>query len=189
MAAALVIGALALWFAPREALDWQPRAALSQPWRLWTAAFVHWSPTHLLANVLAATAVGAFGVSARVPASAAWAWFLAWPLSHAALLLQPQLLSYGGLSGMLHGGVAVVTLHLAWRETGQRRAIGVAVLAGMGVKLALEQPWLGPTQIDADWDIPLAPLGHLTGALCGLACGSVVLLIAPPSHATTTHEE
>ena len=29
----------------------------------------------------------------------AWAWFVAWPLTHLGLLLQPSLLHYGGLSG------------------------------------------------------------------------------------------
>ena len=171
------LAALAGWPAPREALDWQPSLALAQPWRLWTAAFVHLSPLHLQANLLGCATVAAFGLVAAVPRSAAWAWLAAWPLTHAALALQPQLLHYGGLSGLLHAGVAVVALHLAWRDRGRRRAIGWAVLAGLAAKLVLEQAWLGPTQAAPGWDIPIAPLAHLSGAIAGMLCGALALAL------------
>ena len=172
------IGALLLWSAPREVFDWQPQFALSQPWRLWTAAFVHWSPRHMGANLLGCVAVAAFGVAAQVPRHATWAWLVAWPLTHATLALQPLLLHYGGLSGALHAGVAVAALHLAWRAHGRRRRIGWGVLAGLAAKLLLESPWQGPTQVMAGWDIPIAPLAHLTGAASGLLCGAVAQVIA-----------
>ena len=178
IATGLALASLLLWFAPREALDWQPQRALAQPWRWWSAAFVHWSPLHLAANLLGSVVVAAFGIAARVPRHAAWAWLAAWPLTHAALAWQPLLLNYGGLSGVLHAGVAVAALHLAWREQGRRRAIGWAVLAGLGVKLALERPWAGPTQQVAGWDFAIAPLAHLTGAVAGLLCGAVAEAVA-----------
>jgi len=178
LAFGLALGALLLWPAPREALDWQPQFALSQPWRLWSAAFVHWSPLHLLANLLGCAAVAAFGIAARLPRDAAWAWLAAWPLTQAGLALQPALLHYGGLSGVLHAGVTVAALHLASQGRGRRRVIGWAVLAGLAAKLALESPWQGPTQVVAGWDIPLAPLAHLTGAASGLLCGAVADAIA-----------
>lgn len=171
-------GALLLWSAPREAFDWQPRFALSQPWRLWTAAFVHWSQLHLMANLAGCAAVAAFGIAAQLPRRATWAWLAAWPLTQAALALQPLLLHYGGLSGVLHAGVAVAALHLAWRAHGRRRGIGWAVLVGLAVKLALERSWQGTTQIVTGWDIPIAPLGHLTGATSGLVCGAIAQLIS-----------
>ncbi len=174
----LAFGALVLWPAPRDALDWQPQLALSQPWRIWTAAFVHLSPLHLQVNLLGCAVVAAFGIAAQLPRHATWAWLAAWPLAHAALALQPLLLHYGGLSGVLHAGVAIAALHLAWRERGRRLAVGWAVLVGLGVKLALEGPWLGPTQVSAGWDIPIAPLAHLTGAASGLLCGAVAQVIA-----------
>jgi rhomboid family GlyGly-CTERM serine protease len=172
------IGALLLWSAPREVFDWQPHLARSQPWRLWTAAFVHWSPLHVQANLLGCAAVAAFGVTAQVPRHATWAWFVAWPLTHATLALQPVLLHYGGLSGALHAGVAVAALHLAWQARGRRRLIGWAVLAGLAVKLLLESPWRGPTQVMAGWDFPVAPLAHLTGAASGLLCGVIAQVVA-----------
>ena len=178
MATALALGALALWFAPRELLDWQAALAWSQPWRLWTAAWVHLSPLHLQANLLGCAVVGMFGIMARVPRHAVWAWLAAWPLTHAALAVQMQLRHYAGLSGLLHAGVAVAAWDLAWRRDGRQRAIGVAVLAGLALKLALEQPWLGPTQAVPGWDIPIVPLAHLTGAVAGIVCGVVAHALA-----------
>ncbi|MDP1693103.1 MAG: rhombosortase [Burkholderiaceae bacterium] len=177
VAIALALGALALWFAPREAFDWQPGLAVTQPWRLWTAALVHLSPLHLQANLLGCAVVAAFGTVAGVPRRAAWAWLAAWPLTHAALALQPRLLHYGGLSGLLHAGVAVAALHIAWQAPRHHRFIGLAVLVGLGAKLAFEQAWIGPTQAVAGWDIRIAPLAHLTGAAAGLLCGTGALWI------------
>jgi len=180
LAIGLALGAMLVWPAPREALDWQPQLALSQPWRLWTAAFVHWSPMHLQANLLGCVAVAAFVVAARVPCHATWSWLVAWPLTQATLALQPLLLHYGGLSGVLHAGVAVTALDLVVQAGWRRRAIGWAVFAGLAIKLASERPWIGPTQVVVGWDIAIAPLVHLTGTAAGLLCGAVALAIAGP---------
>jgi rhomboid family GlyGly-CTERM serine protease len=179
----LALGAILAWPAPREALDWQPQLALAQPWRLWTAAFVHWSPMHLQANLLGCVAVAAFGVAARLPRHATWSWLAAWPLTQAMLALQPLLLHYGGLSGVLHAGAAVAALDLVLRAGWRRRMIGWAVLGGLAAKLALERPWAGPTQIVPGWDIAIAPLVHLTGTVAGLLCGAVALALARPRSA------
>jgi rhomboid family GlyGly-CTERM serine protease len=186
MGTAFAVGACVAWFIPREALDWQPQLALRQPWRLWSAALVHFSPTHLVANLLGSAVVVAFGIAARLPRRAAIAWLVAWPLGHAALSLQPQLLHYGGLSGVLHAGVAVAALHLTQRERGHRRAIGSAVLAGLVIKIVFEQPLAGPTQALPGWDFRIAPLAHLTGAAAGLLCGAVAEAIAGPRSGGTT---
>lgn len=131
-----------------------------------------------MANVLGCAAVAAFGVTAQVPRHVTWAWLAAWPLTHAALALTPQLQHYGGLSGVLHAAVAAAALHLTWRTTGRRRSIGWAVLIGLAVKLLLERPWLGPTQLVPGWDIALVPLAHVTGAFGGLVCCAIALSIA-----------
>jgi hypothetical protein len=164
MAIALALGAVALWFAPREALDWQAPLA--------------WSPWHLQANLLGCAVVAVFGIAAGLPPRATWAWLAAWPLTHVLLALQAQLLHYGGLSGLLHAGVAIAALELAWQGRGRRRLIGGAVLAGLAAKLLLEQPWIGPTQGVAGWDFRVAPVAHLNGAVAGLVCGAVAQAIA-----------
>jgi rhomboid family GlyGly-CTERM serine protease len=182
LAIALAIPALATWFLPREALDWQPGRAVVQPWRWWTAAWVHLSPFHLLANLLGCAVVAAFGIVAGLPRHAAWAWLAAWPLTHVALAIQPQLQNYGGLSGVLHAGVAIAALHLALDPPGRDRLVGCAVLVGLAVKLALEHAWLATPQAVPGWDIRIAPLAHLTGTVAGLLCGVTARWVASHRH-------
>lgn len=161
---------------PTASLDWQPALITAQPWRVWTAAFVHWSPQHLLAGVAGCVTLAAFGAAARLPPHAALAWLLAWPLGHLGLFVQPSLLHYGGLSGVLHAGVAVAALSVACDERGALRALGVAVGAGLLIKLAFEAPF--ETAPAHGWSIALAPLAHATGALAGALTWSAIRLAA-----------
>ena len=152
-------------------LRWQPELAWSEPWRLISAAWVHLSPLHLAANLLGTALVAALGTVAGCGRRAAIAWALAWPLTHAALLLQPSLTRYGGLSGLMHAGVAVAICQLLCAERGRRQRIGAALLAGLVTKLLLEAPWQGgPLRQMPGWDIAIAPLAHSTGALAGGLC-------------------
>lgn len=171
------VAAMLAWGWPSVALDWQPGLAWQEPWRAWTAAWVHWSPLHLGTNLLAAAVVGAFGWAAQVPTAAALAWALSWPLTQWGWLLRPELAHYGGLSGILHGGVAIVCAWLLLRTRGWRRAIGAAVALGLAVKLIQEQP-LGPAlRHGAEWDIAVAPLAHTLGAAAGLLCAALLTVI------------
>jgi len=101
-------------------LDWQPRLGLQEPWRLWTAAWVHWSTAHLLVNLAGAAVVAFVGRRARLPWGATAAWLAAWPLTQALMAavdsdrLGAAMPHYGGLSGVLHAGVVVLGLTLAW---------------------------------------------------------------------------
>lgn len=175
----LTLGAAAGWLRPANELDWQPALALAEPWRAWTAAWVHWSPRHLGFNLAGGAVLAWFGAAARLPARMSLAWLLAWPLTHLGLLVQPALSHYGGLSGVLHAGVAVAATWLLWAEHGRRRAIGAAVAAGLLLKVALERPWAGPLAAVDGWDIALAPLAHASGALAGAL--SAALLLAWPT--------
>lgn len=170
---ALAVVAALLFSAPRNALDWQPARALAEPWRVWTAAFVHWTPWHLAANAIGCAVVAAFGWAAQVPPRALLAWLAAWPLTHLALALQPALVSYGGLSGLLHAGVAVAAWQPLRHAEGRARMLGALVLIGLAVKIVLEAPWRAPTQVLPGWDFPVAPLAHATGALAGLLCAAI----------------
>lgn len=171
MAFGAVLGALA----PRDALEWQPALALRQPWRWFSAAAVHYSAAHLGVNLLGAALVGALGWAARVPAAMALAWILAWPLTHLALLLQSELTHYGGLSGVLHAGVAVVAVHLVCEGAGHR-IIGAVMTVLLAAKIAGEAPWV-PVH-HAELGIVVAPLAHATGAVAGAACAGLCGAIA-----------
>ena len=175
LCAAAALGALAARLVDPALLRWQPELAVSQPWRLVTAAWVHFSALHLQANLAGCAVVAALGHAAGCDRRAATAWALAWPLTQLGLLAQPALPAYGGLSGVLHAGVAVAAWQLLRGERGARRWIGAAITAGLLAKLLLEAPWQGPLRQVPGWDIAIAPGAHASGALagwlCALACG------------------
>jgi rhomboid family GlyGly-CTERM serine protease len=174
LSALLAAGALLGWFVPSPLLDWQPGRVVAEPWRWFTASWVHWSTMHLGGNLAATALVALFGVSAGVPPRAALAWLLAVPLTHLGLLLQPTLLHYGGLSGVLHAGVAVVLVHLLRDTRGRPRSIGAMVTLGVLMKLLLEEPWGAPLRQTPGWDIAIAPLAHATGTLAGALAALLV---------------
>jgi membrane associated rhomboid family serine protease len=173
-AAVLVLGAALAWGVPSTVLDWQPGLVWLQPWRWWTAVFVHYSVPHLVGNLLATALVGAYGWAARVPLRVSVSWCLAWPLMHLALLTQPGLLHYGGLSGLMHAGVACV--NMALMLSGRRAQVLVgAIMHGMlSLKIISETPWLSAVQSSPDWDIPIASIAHLTGFMVGMVCSGWV---------------
>ncbi|MFY7865122.1 rhombosortase [Roseateles sp.] len=164
---------------PSHALDWQPERALSEPWRAWTSALVHWSPQHLWANLAACAMVTLFGWGAKVPTRCALAWLLAWPLSQLILWSQPELRHFGGLSGILHAGVAVVLVELLHRQ-GRERFVGVCVSLGLLIKLWQEQPFGEVLRHLPEWDIAVVPFSHFAGAVAGALCA--LLLYRWPRH-------
>ncbi|MCG3188555.1 MAG: hypothetical protein LKCHEGNO_00616 [Burkholderiaceae bacterium] len=132
---------------------------------------MHWSDAHRWANAGGALLVAIFGWRAGCDRFDALAWFAAWPLTQLGLLAQPALLHYGGLSGVLHAGLVVAAISLCQREQGPRRVLAALVLAGVALKVALEQPWQGPLQRMPGWDIAIAPAAHASGAVMGALCG------------------
>jgi rhomboid family GlyGly-CTERM serine protease len=182
----LALPSLLVWPQHRLALQvlgWSAAAPWSDPWRWWSAAWPHLNAQHLLANLVGCGVVMALGWVADLPRRAAWAWLLAWPLTHLALAGQPGLALYGGLSGVLHAGVAVAASAVLLRRQRGESAIAAAVLAGLGVKLALEW-WAEPGSPGAlthppGWDMAVVPRAHLTGALAGLVCGVALCRRAP----------
>ena len=113
-----------------QALDWQAALGLREPWRLWTCAWVHWSAAHLAVNLAGGAVVAFVGWRARLPAAAAVAWCVAWPLTQGLMAaIRPAELAaamphYGGLSGVLHAGVVVLGLCLAWPVARRRPRLG-----------------------------------------------------------------
>ena len=172
---AILLGACALagWPLPREAIDWQPALAAREPWRAVTALGVHYSVEHLVANLAGAALAGVFGMVAQVPARLAWAWLAAWPLTQLGLLVRPDLAHYGGLSGVLHAGFAVVVAFLLITGTRAQRWAGGAALLGLCAKIVGESPWGDTLRHPPGWDIAVVPLAHATGALAGALCATI----------------
>ena len=169
MAAGAVIVHLA---ADPATVEWQPGRWLDQPWRWWTAAFVHLSPAHFAVNLLATALLAAFGAAGDVPWRTTVAWAAAWPLTQLGLLSMPALQHYGGLSGLLHAGAGAAAVFLAVSGRGRQRAVGFAVLGLLGAKVLSETPWRAAVQASPHWDIPVAPIAHLTGAMAGVLCSA-----------------
>ena len=132
----------------------------------------------MLLNLLGCAALIAWGNAATLGRRHTLAWLLAWPLTTLLLATSPSLLRYGGLSGLLHAGVAIGAWALFWHCQGQRRMVGALVLAGLALKLLFEEPllahWLG-------LNVPKLPLAgapgfvvasyaHFAGAMAGLFC-------------------
>jgi rhomboid family GlyGly-CTERM serine protease len=182
LAAALAGGACTVFVADTNAaLDWQPSLVLRQPWRAWTAAWVHFSALHLAANLTGCALVAALGIVARVPLRIAVAWLIAWPLTQLGLLLRPDLLHYGGLSGVLHAGVAALSIHLIVSADGARRLVGVGLLAGLAIKVGIEAPWEEALRHPPGWDIAVAPFAHASGLVAGAALAAVAEALRPRS--------
>ncbi|MBX3622580.1 MAG: rhombosortase [Rhizobacter sp.] len=187
LAGVLLVGSLVEFAASlTPQLEWQPEHALGQTWRVWSAAFVHYSRLHLVGNLTGLALTAAFGWVSRVPPSAAAAWAVAWPFTHLAFFwLAPELRHYGGLSGVVHAGVAIVLTHLFITGTRGQRAVAAAVLAGLVAKILTETPWRGAVQHPQGWDIAIAPIAHVTGVLSGtlaaLAAHALHRLTAPRS--------
>jgi rhomboid family GlyGly-CTERM serine protease len=186
-------GAVLGWFLPASALIYDTARNAHEPWRWWTPVAVHLSLLHLAANGAGSLAVGAVGLAGRVPPRTALAWVLAWPLTHAGLVLAPDLLRYAGLSGVLHAGVAVLGVHLLVRpgdgdpdpqRRTRRRLVGLALLVVLAAKVLAEQPFAGPAARAVDgWDIAVAPVAHAVGALAGLLAALAVEIGSAWRHA------
>jgi rhomboid family GlyGly-CTERM serine protease len=181
LAAVLALGAVLAFVAGARvhaAIDWQPALAGRAPWRAWSAVFVHYSALHLLANLVGLALVAALGWFAPASRATAIAWALAWPLTQIGLLARPDLLHYGGLSGVLHAGVACVGWQLVVHAHGRRRAIGALVLVGLALKVARETPWGAPLREAPGWDIATAPFAHASGLVAGLLAAAVCDAVA-----------
>ena len=189
MASALALGSLLLSLTAAAGvaglagrLDWQPDQAWSEPWRWWTAAWVHHGLPHLAANLLGCAVLAALGWTAGLSRRWAVAWAAAWPATHLALLLQPALSHYGGMSGVLHAGVAVAAAALwcapARGDAGLHRHTGLWIAGGLLVKVALEQPWRAALRAEPMLGVMSVPLAHAAGA-AGWALAAALACAAP----------
>ncbi len=176
----LVSAAVLAWWADSAMLDWQPQR-WPEAWRWWSAALVHWTPMHLGANLLATALVAAYGWVARVPAPVALGWVASWPFTHLALLAKPELLHYGGLSGVLHAGVAATTVWLVLHGHGAQRAVGWMMAIGQSAKLLVEEPWGAAIHVPSELDVAVAPLAHASGSIAGALFALMALRLTRPA--------
>ena len=170
------VASMLLWWASKdqvEALTWQSMAWQSQPWTLWSTAWVHMNTPHLIGNQIALGALAALAWIVHPPRLCTLAWLLAWPLTTLTLLWWPQIGYSVGLSGVLHAGAMVLAVHLLLKRMAvpeARRWGGLLALAVLA-KLALEQGWSHPVVWSPGNEMSVVQAAHLAGSAWGLALG------------------
>jgi rhomboid family GlyGly-CTERM serine protease len=166
-----LLGLLSTQISPDGHWALHPAAGLHQsPLNWWTCAWVHANTRHLVANLGGLALILSLGWVLKMPPRAALAWLLAWPITHLALLLDPRLEAYYGLSGVLHAGLSVIASMLITQKNRPKRwaAYGWALLAGMVVKCWLENPAWQALLPRPDLAMNAAPMSHWAGTLVGI---------------------
>jgi len=152
----------------RPAAGWQ-----QAPWVFWTTAWLHGSERHLVFNLLGLTVLAAMGWRTRLGPMWAFMLWLAWPLTHLALLLDPRLTHYMGASGVLHAGL-VLWLVAARQRLGMR--VFRLALGAVLVKVAWEaaSSLSGGLAVNRPGaDIPVAVWAHVSGVTLGLLLAGI----------------
>src|SRR6185369_14801212 len=131
--------------------------------------WVHTSAGNLGGNLLALGALAVSGAALCAGPAAAVALLVAWPLGTLALLLWPQVTSYGGLGGPIHAAAMVLSALVARRPS--LKPLSPLLFGGMGLKLLAEHAWAQPVVFDPSLGANVVYAAHLTGAVAGAACG------------------
>ena len=138
-------------------------------WRLFTAVWLHFDLTHLMANLVVGFPVFGLAMGRYGPACAWLAGFLTGAGGNVAGLLLHQHAYHGlGASGMVMGGLGLLTiqsLSIRFKNPRSGRYITAGILAGV---LLFTLLGLNPTS-----DV----IAHLGGFLCGLSVGTAMTLI------------
>jgi rhomboid family GlyGly-CTERM serine protease len=179
LCATLALLCMTVWLLPVDgqiALRWRADGWLAAPWTLWSASLTHLNDSHLLANLVGLLCLAIIGEQLGANHHDALALLLAWPLTHLALLLWPQIQLYAGFSGLNHALAGIIIARSAIDFIVKRRFSVIAFLltSVLLVKLILEAPWAQPLRTDASWGFTVVQAAHLSGAVCGFAAMSLI---------------
>ncbi|CAH0351873.1 hypothetical protein [Aquabacterium sp. CECT 9606] len=155
---------------PPDSWALHPSAGVRQnPLNFLTCIWLHANTRHLMANLAGLTLLISLGWILKLAPQAALAWLLAWPLTHLALLLDPRLSTYYGLSGVLHAGLSIIATTLITQAHGPKwsRTYGWLLLGGMLAKCWLENPGWQALLPRPGLAMNVAPMSHWAGTLVG----------------------
>lgn len=143
------------------------RAAIlaGEAWRLFTGSWVHFSPRHLLYDLLA------FGIAGWIIERRGYPFFgplcvlSAVGIGTVLLAIRPEAQSYGGLSGVATGAVIYLALH-GLREPAPWRWVCAGALV-LTVGKVLVESLAGRFIVGATGSVPFVPLplSHVVGGL------------------------
>jgi rhomboid family GlyGly-CTERM serine protease len=164
--AAIAAAAIACFAIPQlaAALVYNREAiANGEMWRLVSGNLAHLSIEHFLRNLTAFVLIGV------LTETSGYRYFGTLCLGSAALIggvlyvLEPGLLVYGGLSGLVTAAIVYYCLHGLW-ESNVHRIVCSVVLICMAVKISLELKF-GHSLFDMEpQTLKLVPLSHVVGA-------------------------
>jgi rhomboid family GlyGly-CTERM serine protease len=146
------------------------RAAIAdgQWWRLLSGNLVHHSGAHLALNVAALFVVGALMETRRHDRMVSLCVIAGLGIGLALYLAEPNLLYYGGLSGVVTALLVYLCLH-GLRDASWWRWLCLAALMGLAIKVCAEL-WLNDAFLNFSQPQPFlpSPLSHLAGAATAL---------------------
>lgn len=170
---------------PLQAVLIYSRTAIEggETWRLITGNLVHLSPSHFFYDVVALLVVGTLIEARR------YRCFPVLCLASAALIgvtlyaVKPELLVFGGMSGVVTAGVVFLCLH-GLREAGAWRWVCLATLICLAMKMSLELALDSSLLLLADSEnqgfVPVL-LSHAVGAATAFLVFGATALRAPRS--------
>jgi len=160
-----------LWPSAASALVYDRQKVLcGEVWRLISANWVHFSPSHFLYDALAFAMAGALIEIKGCERFGLFCFLSPIIVGCAVLLGAPETSTFGGLSGLATGAVTLLCLH-GLREHGLRKMICAATLVAVAAKIAFESTTQDLVFAHSQ-TVPLKPIpvAHLAGAAAALAC-------------------
>jgi rhomboid family GlyGly-CTERM serine protease len=151
--------------------------AEGQLWRLITAHWVHFGLAHLIANLAALTAIGVSLERLRSGTLIRFTLISALGISALVWWLEPAMIAYGGLSGMVFGGATLlVLLNLRTsRHALARLRWSVALLLLVAKAIADVNAWsLTPNVFPSTSAVQVSAWAHAAGAM--IAAGYFLVL-------------
>lgn len=146
---------------------------LSEPWRWWTASWVHVGWRHYMLNMLAFVLIVFIFPHANIK-SLSYCLAVFSPLLALALyLLMPDIYAYAGLSGILHGIYAYIALQSLMIS--KERKFALLVLVCIALKISWEKI-NGYSETAQLIQAPVLIESHQIGLLIGLLAGLIFYL-------------
>ncbi|MEN8304544.1 MAG: rhombosortase [Campylobacterota bacterium] len=132
-------------------------------WRLFTSHLVHFSYFHFLYNIIAFGVLGWVIEQQDYPYFGSLLLLMAFIIGVALLVMKPDMLFYGGLSGLAHGAFFYLALHGLYHSLYWRR-ISLLAIGIISMKVTIE--WyqeIFVVNADAEQEYITMHLSHIIG--------------------------